>query len=461
MQKLKNLAAILVGVIDTGVDIHHPYFENKIHPDIIQQRVSDLSTGLSNLPVYDNSHLLAENFFRDSQLNFDKIDQLYRMRNLRSHCLATGLSQDELQEYQKYVSDDELIDLNGWIKKQVHGTAVSSIILNETQKIKLYPIKGLNHQSEDDFSDYVKEKYQIYLETFKDDEYMVEMMMSLFRMREKFFQLVDLMKEKKARIVNMSFGVSEKNMRRIMSEAYYEIHGKEITIEQLERDLKNYYQTLFDKAEEKLEEAPDILFVFSAGNHSRNNDHNRHFPSKLRVQNAITVAAVNGEKLSSFSNFSTWRVDFAARGVAVQARMPSAIESTLKLNGEQSSYSLFSGTSMSAAMVSNLAARILEMNENLSSFELKQIMIKTAEYSAYLKDKLMNPSVMSYPRALKAAKLSKVLPLEKAILASKSYVIRPEKDTSLNVYPELLSKIVDHLKTNRYCDAKYFRILER
>jgi hypothetical protein len=64
--------------------------------------------------------------------------------------------------------------------------------------------------------------------------------------------------------------------------------------------------------------SPDTLFVIAAGNDGADNDAFPTFPANIRIQNAITVAASNGNNsLAGFSNYGTLSVDLAAPGVAI------------------------------------------------------------------------------------------------------------------------------------------------
>ena len=77
----------------------------------------------------------------------------------------------------------------------------------------------------------------------------------------------------------------------------------------------------FDTISRSLEDAINyarsrgVLFVCSAGNNSENNDDVAHYPSNFKLDNIISVAAMNryGE-LASFSNYGRYSVHVAAPG---------------------------------------------------------------------------------------------------------------------------------------------------
>jgi len=131
-----------------------------------------------------------------------------------------------------------------------------------------------------------------------------------------------------------------------------------------------YSETLLQEIQ-KLNEA-GALFVVAAGNNNMLNlDSTPLYPASYKVDNVITVASTTSKnQLSSFSNIGTGTVHVAAPG------------STVYSTTVDGSYGSMSGTSMSAPIVSGLAALLkgVAMNAgyNLSAIELKDIIVKSA-----------------------------------------------------------------------------------
>ena len=119
-------------------------------------------------------------------------------------------------------------------------------------------------------------------------------------------------------------------------------------------------------------EAAGALFVVAAGNNNLLNlDSTPLYPASYKEKNVLTVASTTSKnQLSSFSNIGPRSVHIAAPG--------STVYSTTVDGG----YGTMSGTSMSAPIVSGLAALLkslaLKANYPLMAEELKDIITKSA-----------------------------------------------------------------------------------
>jgi hypothetical protein len=78
---------------------------------------------------------------------------------------------------------------------------------------------------------------------------------------------------------------------------------------------------------------------------------------------------------------------------------------------------------MAAPSVANLAARCLEINEKLKASDLKKLLIETGQELTELKGKILSARTVHAGRALKAAQLSREMPLDEAIKLSMSDLI--------------------------------------
>jgi len=148
-----------------------------------------------------------------------------------------------------------------------------------------------------------------------------------------------------ARIINMSF-------------------GKDYTTR------KDYVDEAF-----KYAEAHGVLVIHSAGNDSKNNDEYYSFPRKFyqdgkgECKTWIEVGATHwkdGENMvGGFSNYGKKTVDLFAPGVEIYSTAPDQ------------SYRNASGTSMSAPVVTGVAALVLSYYPELTAMELKKILMKS------------------------------------------------------------------------------------
>lgn len=146
-------------------------------------------------------------------------------------------------------------------------------------------------------------------------------------------EAIQFAEEHGAQIVNCSFGCSEYNLA-----------------------LKEAMQ------------GSDMLFVAAVGNGHRDLDESPVYPACFELDNLISVASINEDGgLSYFSNYSDTLADMAAVGRDVSSCLPG------QEHGEMS------GTSMAAAAVSNSAARVLEENLLLTTAELRERLVSTAD----------------------------------------------------------------------------------
>lgn len=128
---------------------------------------------------------------------------------------------------------------------------------------------------------------------------------------------------------------------------------------------------LLKKAERK-----GILVIVAGGNESENVDirGKGFYPaSYLNLSNIISVTAhdKNNRKLSS-SNWGNRTIDIIAPGYKINSSVP-------KGNG------IYSGTSQATAFVTGLASLIKEINPELKTYQIKDIILKTSDSDNYTK----------------------------------------------------------------------------
>jgi len=125
----------------------------------------------------------------------------------------------------------------------------------------------------------------------------------------------------------------------------------------------------------KYAEKKDVLFVHAAGNDGLNVDlpENANFPNdsednkKEFASNVLTVGAINNQYgegvITSFSNYGTFNVDVYAPGDEIYATIPN------------NKYKYLQGTSMASPNAAGVAALIRSYYPKLSAKQVKQILI--------------------------------------------------------------------------------------
>lgn len=117
----------------------------------------------------------------------------------------------------------------------------------------------------------------------------------------------------------------------------------------------------------------DILFIAAAGNSSRNNDAQAHFPANYSTSAmagydaVVSVASLTSTgALSSFSNYGATTVDIAAPGSSILSTLPGG------------RYGTYSGTSMAAPHVTGAVALYAAEHPEASAAEIRAALLGSA-----------------------------------------------------------------------------------
>lgn len=138
------------------------------------------------------------------------------------------------------------------------------------------------------------------------------------------------------------------------------------------KDFSPHAQWVYDAI--KYAASKDVLIVHAAGNDSKNIDTEPNFPTdavdgKEISDNVLTVGALNyeyGEKVvAKFSNYGKQNVDVFAPGVKIYATVPG------------NKYKYLQGTSMASPNAAGVATLIREYYPNLKASQVKQILMQS------------------------------------------------------------------------------------
>ena len=134
-----------------------------------------------------------------------------------------------------------------------------------------------------------------------------------------------------------------------------------------------------------------ILLVAAAGNSNSDNDLTPHYPASYKLNNVISVAAVNRfDEITSFSNFGANTVHVAAPGEAIMSTW---------LNHD---FSERKGTSMATPFVAGVAALVLSTNPGISIEDLRARLLSSVDSLPALKGKVSTGGRINAAKAVGA-----------------------------------------------------------
>ncbi|MCE9657995.1 MAG: S8 family serine peptidase [Burkholderiales bacterium] len=185
---------------------------------------------------------------------------------------------------------------------------------------------------------------------------------------------VDFMKRNKVRVANMSWSGDVGDI-----ESDLEQCGIGKTAAERKTMAREFYEIQKAGLTKAFASAPEILFVAAAGNSNNDASFIESVPGGIALPNLLTVGAVDsaGEEVGFTSYGPTVKVH--ANGYQVESFLPGG------------SRVAFSGTSMAAPQVANLAGKLLAVNPKLGTADLIRIIVGTADRSADGRRVLINP----------------------------------------------------------------------
>lgn len=412
--KNKKGKKVVVGVIDSGVDINHPDLKAVIwtnKKEIANNGKDDDKNGYT-----DDVH--GWNFLGDS--NNETLELVRYLRKGDDGTEMYKRAQKEYEaEYQKVFpykeTVDLLVDADKTIREYLKKDNYTVEDLNNVASVKyeLYKSKkimlayagdtGTNFKAElEEFKDYVYDKLNYNLnkefdgrkpvgdnpEDIKDKKYGNNIVYSKERKDSSHgTHVAGIIAQGRNNGIGGDGVATDVEIMPIRAVPNGDEYDKDIALAiryavdngakiingSFGKDYSPHKEWVWDAM--KYAESKDVLIVLAAGNDGKNVDVEPNYPEDTSdkktelVTNVVKVGAINynyGENIvADFSNFGTDNVDVFAPGVKVYATVP----------GNDFKYQ--QGTSMASPNVAGVAALIRSYYPNLKANQVKQIIMQS------------------------------------------------------------------------------------
>lgn len=420
--QITSAKASLIGVLDSGTDLSHKDLSLKAWKNT-KEKNGKVDVDGDGLP----GDVLGFDFTTNSPIPFDPqynnliTEDVKKFYLYYSHYETKQLTTDEMNWLNSHSKDDKFMNVVDFVGGYIHGTHVAGIsaIGNPKAKILAFKMIPTVYQEISDAPEKPEtptkpnvgtnpgtNSPKVSLEQFKADlidqaEGQVEDMISMHKILN--FHKVD--------VVNESFGVGWKDAEKFISADFQDTFKREPTKSELLDLMNAYFKKLISAGPKMFTVAPNTVFCIAAGNDNSDNDAHADYPSSIKAENRIVVAATNGNSsLAEFSNFGANNVDVAAPGVAITSTAPT------------NTYIALSGTSQATPYVTNTIAQMKDINPALTARQIVAIVLGTVDVKPWLKGKVLSSGIVNRERAIKASELLKTNSLDQAILKSKSLV---------------------------------------
>jgi subtilisin family serine protease len=186
--------------------------------------------------------------------------------------------------------------------------------------------------------------------------------------------IVDYMKDRQVRVVNMSFGLGLSDI-----EGTLEANNLGASPKERAAMAVRTLSILREAFSQAMRDAPGILFVAAAGNRNTDLAFAPDVPAGIALPNVIAVGAVDqAGEAASFTSYGK-QVAVFANGYEVESVVPGGFKEKK------------SGTSMAAPQVTNLAAKLFALDPSLTPAQCIALIRDGATLSADGKRRLIDP----------------------------------------------------------------------
>ncbi|MEN9810288.1 MAG: hypothetical protein RLZZ488_1855 [Pseudomonadota bacterium] len=408
-----------IGIVDSGIDVKHPNFANRIwvNPgEIPANNLDDEQDGyiddIHGWNFVENNPLLLD----PKYLNTFPIE-VPRFFEIQKKIIEGSVTDDEKTWLKDNLDKPEFRKKLAIFGNFVHGTHVAGISARKNMDteligVKLIPTENpLAPNSAYGLGDNARAAARFLNKVWDTIWPMVRdagLKAGLSKLAElqsaQFVKVALYLDDKKTDVANYSLGISTPAASNLVKPILKALFGREPTAEEINRYAAFLVGKMAENSTKWVALAPNTLFVMAAGNDGTDNDVQPASPANARAANSITVAATLGRsKLAPFSNFGRQMVDVAAPGVGINSEIPGGGELVL------------SGTSQAAPYVTQVAGAIKDENPDLSVYDLKRIIMGTVDKRDWLADKVKSSGIVNRDRALRAAELSRTMSVAQSI----------------------------------------------
>jgi cell wall-associated protease len=400
--------ASVIAVVDSGTDLKHPDLVSKgwNNPGEIDDAVDNDNNGfvddLHGWNFADSNNRLVER-----KLIGTWSEDVYKFFDLQTKMLQGTATEQDITWLKTHTKDQSFIEELEKFGNHVHGTHVAGISARDADQAQLMILRMIGGGSPSSLINGLSSvSAPVNASSSAREKIVVIALQALALAQGQGLAPVGkYLAAKKPQVANCSFGASRTQIEPILKPLIEKILGKTLTADELHSYSDFFLNQVVGVMQKVLTDpAKKTLFVIAAGNDGTNNDVAPASPANVKTDNTITVAATLGRsKLASFSNYGEKMVDIAAPGVGIVSSIPGG------------GYMPLSGTSQATPYVTNLAGRILDANEHLSTLEVKQILMQTVDKKSFLAKKVRSEGIANPDRALYAAHLTLSMPVSDAI----------------------------------------------
>ena len=420
---LSTAQAAKIAVIDSGLDYKHEMIVSNLWTNAneiednrdedgngYQDDVHGWNFAEQNGKIIDYKYLGT--FSPDCKKYFD----------IQGKYFLNTATEAEITWMKEKVKEPEFIKEMGKFGNFVHGTHVAGITIreskNEAMGIKLIPtevkpfFEGLSANKSAD----PEKKWQLLETAF----------LALASQQMKLLTDIAVFAAgHKVDVANGSFGTGFKQGKMIGDLAFRAIFFKKPTEEESNRAASLFIGSLVKEGSKFVAAAPNILFVFAAGNDGMSNDEFGTSPANIKADNVISVGATyKNEFFAPFSNFGTKMVDVAAPGMLIKSSIPG------------NDYLEVSGTSQASPYVANVAAKIKGANVKLKPLDIKKILMGTVDKKAFLTEKVTAAGIVNLERAVVAAEMTNSMTVDEAVSRANVQIKDALVDAKTQVAPQ-------------------------